>query len=92
MAQSKPARDAAPEPGFEQRLRRLEELVAELEGGELSLEQGVERYREGVELLAALQAALDGAEHKVEELTEVLRRGLAPLEKGEAAARERADG
>ncbi|HEX9793838.1 MAG TPA: exodeoxyribonuclease VII small subunit [Planctomycetota bacterium] len=70
------------EAPFEERLARLEALVAELENGELGLEDGVERYREGVELLAGLQKSLTGAEHRVEELTAVLRQGLADLEGG----------
>ncbi len=77
-----PARGTKPVPEvpFEERLARLEALVGELEGGELSLEEGVSRYREGVELLQALHEALLGAEGKVEKLTEVLRRGLEELE------------
>ncbi len=62
-------------------MARLEELVATLEGGKLSLEEGVERYREGVELLKHLNAALGDAEHKVADLTSSLRRELEELER-----------
>ncbi len=72
-------------PAFEGQMERLERLVAALEGGKLSLEEGVERYREGVELLRALNASLGGAERRVEELTASLRRELEELERaGEA--------
>jgi len=74
---------AAAEPPFEERLARLEELVEPQEGGELSLEEGVERYGEGVTLLQGLQASLSAAELKVEQLTEVLRDSLEQLEGGE---------
>jgi exodeoxyribonuclease VII small subunit len=67
-------------PDFEDGLARLEELVDALEGGELGLEQGVAHYQEGVELLAALQKQLVGAEARVEELTEQLRDTLTELE------------
>ena len=76
------------EPSFEDGLSRLEALVEDLEGGRLSLEEGVERYREGVLLLQTLQNSLGSAEQRVEELTEVLRRGLAELEEGAEAGEE----
>ena len=67
-------------PGFEQQLQLLEQLVAGLEQGDLELELGVERYREGVELLKSLNRTLAEAEHKVEELTATLRAELQELE------------
>lgn len=67
-------------PGFEQQLEKLEELVDGLENGDLELEEGVERYREGVELLKSLNQTLAGAGHKVEELTATLRAELQELE------------
>lgn len=80
MAKS-PKEEIGAEPGFEERMARLEALVATLEGGKLSLEDGVERYREGVELLRHLNTALGEAEHKVEDLTAALRRELEELER-----------
>lgn len=48
---------------FEEALRRLEEIVAELDGGELSLDDSLKRFEEGmalkqrcVELLAQAEA------------------------------------
>lgn len=73
-------------PAFEDQLQRLEALVQQLESGELGLEQGVERYREGVDLLKGLNASLAAAEQKVDLLTEELRRELAGLEQDEAGA------
>ena len=42
------------EPGFDARLSRLEAIVRALEDGGLSLEQSIERYREGIETLLAI--------------------------------------
>ncbi|MAW60249.1 MAG: exodeoxyribonuclease VII small subunit [Planctomycetes bacterium] len=67
-------------PSFEEGLGRLEELVEALESGELGLEDGVDHYKEGVELLAVLQQQLAGAEARVEDLTSQLRETLAELE------------
>ena len=69
--------------GFEQQLAQLEQLVNELESGDLELEEGVERYRAGVELLKSLNGSLSVAEQQVEELTATLQQELAQLEQGE---------
>lgn len=68
------------QPGFEQQLEKLEELVEGLEDGDLELEEGVEKYREGVELLKGLHKTLSAAEKKVEVLTASLRAELEELE------------
>ena len=65
---------------FEQGLKNLEKLVDALEGGDLGLEEGVDRYQKGVEILKELHASLAKAETKVEEMTAVLREGIADLE------------
>lgn len=51
---------------FEQALKRLEEIVTELEKGELSLEKALKLFEEGVELSRLCGARLDEAERKVE--------------------------
>ncbi len=56
------------EPTFDERLARLEELVREMESGELGLESAIERYQEGVGLLKACRGVLDGYRRQVEEL------------------------
>ncbi len=65
--------------GFDERLGRLEELVAELEGGELSLEDAMERFGEGVKLLGACRESLSAYEERVEELSAEAETGLAEL-------------
>lgn len=64
------AQGSAEEPDFDTRLARLEALVGELEEGGLGLEQAIERYREGVGLLAGARDQLAGYRKQVEELTQ----------------------
>jgi exodeoxyribonuclease VII small subunit len=57
---------AGPEPGFDQILTRLREVVTRLESGELSLEQSLLVYEEGVQLARRGQQLLASAEKRVE--------------------------
>lgn len=56
----------APEPAFDQILARLREVVTRLESGELSLEQSLLVYEEGVQLARRGQQLLANAEKRVE--------------------------
>ena len=58
----------APEPGFDQILGRLREVVGRLESGDLSLEQSLQVYEEGVKLARTGQQLLATAEKRVEVL------------------------
>lgn len=55
---------------FEAAMSRLETLVAQMESGELTLEQSVAVFEEGVALSKQAQAALQAAEQKVKILME----------------------
>jgi len=66
------------EPGFDQRLARLEELVAELEDGQLGLEPAIVKYQEGIELLRGCHELLAGYRAQVEELTRGAEESLRP--------------
>ncbi|MCE5192275.1 MAG: exodeoxyribonuclease VII small subunit [Actinomycetia bacterium] len=46
-------------------LAELEDIVRELEGGELELEESLERYERGVALLRACRARLADAQQRV---------------------------
>lgn len=59
----------AKKPAFETRMRRLEDIVLELEKSGLSLEESVDRYREGMTLYKELVEHLRSMEKKIEELT-----------------------
>jgi exodeoxyribonuclease VII small subunit len=54
------------DPGFDQILARLREVVQRLESGELTLEQSLEVYEEGVALARKGQLLLANAEKRVE--------------------------
>lgn len=58
-------------PSFEQALERLESIVQDLEGGELTLEDSLARYEEGVRLSQRLTVTLDEAEKRIERLTQL---------------------
>jgi exodeoxyribonuclease VII small subunit len=50
---------------FSEALSELESIVADLEGGQLDLEESLARYERGVALLRACQAKLADAEQRV---------------------------
>jgi len=56
------------QPGFEQALAELENLVAKLESGDLSLDQSLNHFKRGVELTRHCQTVLDKAQRTVEAL------------------------
>lgn len=57
-------------PSFEDALTELEQLVARLERGEISLEDSLLAFERGVNLTRACQKALQEAEQKVQILIE----------------------
>lgn len=60
--------ESAPEVSFEEATRRLADIVAQLEGGDLPLERSLALFEEGVRIARAAQTRLDVAEKRVEEL------------------------
>jgi exodeoxyribonuclease VII small subunit len=54
------------EPSFETSLSSLEQIVAQLESGELPLERSLELFEDGVALARRCQSQLQDAERKVE--------------------------
>lgn len=60
-----------PEPNqFEKSLAELEEIVAKMEAGDLSLEESLSAFEKGIKLTRECQKALDSAEQKVNKLIE----------------------
>lgn len=55
-------------PSFEESLKRLETVVDQLEKGELTLEESLKLFEEGVNLTASCKQELDAAEGKVQML------------------------
>ena len=64
MAAKKPAFD------FEASLAQLEKLVARMESGEMSLEESLKAFEEGVKLTRLCQETLSTAQQKVQVLME----------------------
>jgi exodeoxyribonuclease VII small subunit len=60
------AQEAESPLSFEESLNELEAVVKELESGDLSLEQALERFERGVELSRACRRQLEEAEKKIE--------------------------
>ena len=60
-----PAADVSPVAQFEQSLDELEQLVAKMEGGELSLDESLRSFERGIALFRNCQNALEQAELRV---------------------------
>ena len=54
---------------FEEALRRLEEIVSQLEGGQVPLEKSIEIYEAGNHLRVHCEALLKNAEARIEKIT-----------------------
>jgi len=55
-------------PNFEDSLKKLEEIVAQLERGDVPLEESIRLFEEGTRLSAECRKQLEEAEGKVEML------------------------
>jgi exodeoxyribonuclease VII small subunit len=66
-------------PSFEQSLKKLETIVEQLEKGDLTLEDSLKLFEQGVGLSAACKKELDEAEGKVQILVKQ-RDGSSKLE------------
>ena len=72
-ARKHPAPETAiggPHLTFEAALERLRTIVDELERGELTLDESIDRYEEGMKLSKRLTHQLDEAEKRIERLIE----------------------
>ncbi len=54
---------------FEAALKELEEILAEIEGGQIGLEQSLTRYERGNFLIQHCRKVLDSAEKQIEALS-----------------------
>ncbi|HRZ14019.1 MAG TPA: exodeoxyribonuclease VII small subunit [Candidatus Omnitrophota bacterium] len=53
---------------FEEALKKLEKIVEDLEKGDLSLDEGLKKYQEGIELARVCSQKLDSAKKKIDVL------------------------
>ena len=70
---------------FEQSLKQLEQIVYEMESGELPLEQAIRKFEEGIELSKFCAQKLEETERKI---TLLMQAGGAVVEKSFAPAGE----
>ena len=53
---------------YEQLIERLESIVDRIEGGEMGLEESIQGYEQGLELVKRARTILDQAEQRIIEL------------------------
>ena len=63
-------KNATSQPSFESAIAELETLVSQMESDKLPLEQSINAYKRGAELLQICQKSLSDAEQQVRILTE----------------------
>jgi exodeoxyribonuclease VII small subunit len=54
---------------FEQAIKKLTDIVSKIEDGQISLEQSLSQYEQGMELIKHCRAILQKAEKKIEEIS-----------------------
>ena len=78
--------DKSQKLSFEQALAKLEEIVEQIEQGEVPLEDSIERYAQGIELIKQCRSILARAEKKIQILAKS--EGGALEVEGELAAED----
>lgn len=61
---------AAKKSSLEENFAQVEEIIASLQGGELSLEDSFKRYTEGMKLIKNCNDAIDKVEKKLIDVSE----------------------
>lgn len=74
------ASNSAAVPSFEVALEQLQLMVKKLESGELSLDQALKSFEDGVKLTRVCQQYLAAAEQKIEVLTQASADGKIDLQ------------
>jgi len=64
-------------PAFETAMAELEQIVADMEAGKLSLEDSLVAYKRGAELLTFCRSKLEDAQQQVSVLEEGVLKGFA---------------
>ena len=65
-----PSKSPDIEPSFEQAIDKLEDLIEQIESGEVGLEEAIAQYEQGQALIKRCRGILDKAERRIAELTE----------------------
>lgn len=80
-----------PELKFEEALKKLEKIVADLEAGEMPLDESLAKYEEGIRLSKICSRQLEAAKSKVELLMKAGGKfELSPFEGSEKEAKSKA--
>lgn len=67
---TKSKKNTNPLENYEQNIAQLEHIISALEQGELSLDQALKEYEQGIKLIRICQQALESAEQKVKILSQ----------------------
>jgi len=70
MAEKKDNNSDISKLSFEQAIKKLTEIVSKIEDGQVSLEQSLTQYEQGMELIKHCRAILQKAEKKIEEISQ----------------------
>ncbi len=60
-----------PKTGYEESIKKLEEIVKKLESGDYSLEESIKLFEQGTKLSASCYAMLEKAEQKIVNISEI---------------------
>jgi exodeoxyribonuclease VII small subunit len=77
-----------PPKSFEEALQELEQILADIEGGQVGLEESLVKYERGTFLIQHCRGVLGTAEKQIELLSKSADGGIevAPMEQGEQTA------
>ncbi len=68
MTKRRSPKNADKQISFEQAVEQLEAIIDQVESGEIGLEQCLEQYEKGTQLIKRCQAVLDQAQKRIAEL------------------------
>lgn len=72
-----------PSPSFEESIAEVESIIERIESGEMGLEDQIEQYARGADMLKRCREILDRCEQRVEEITAKLDRPAPKPDTGE---------
>lgn len=95
MAKKKAADDSqGEEQGFEQQLAQLDQIVGQLESGQLGLEESLKQYELGIRILKSCHGVLQESERKIELLSGIDAEGnpiTQPYDEAEESLEEKGE-
>ena len=95
MARKQSEPEVTEGPSFEEGLEQVEEILRQLEEGQIGLDQSLEQYEKGVKLLRRCYGLLDRADRRIELLSGVDAEGnpiSSPIDDPAVSGADRAPG